>query len=251
MAWLNNNNIRSGLRLACFLAVAGIAALFVGAGVISAADEKAVAKQVMDSVYGPYRPEIKGWLQDIGDCGEYRMRVVMTNRVETLGGERIYIVAAGDLQAEENAGHATPGYLRMFIMEKQGSAYKLVMQSDDLPFGDWGKAASDIQFQKLGSDYYYGWIVGSGSVNQGHVSMNKSILMPYGKRIVERSRISTCDAEFKLTVDMYVSGARVYPLRVKVLRDSEAGRESVQLYQLPFNLNKFRYQVPAALGESC
>src|SRR5215475_1137967 len=204
---------------------------------------------MLNAAYGPYNPTVNGWVT-AHEGLTYTFRVLDQRQVSTPYGERLYVLTAGDAP-EEDAAHATPGLLGAFIGVKNDSGIHAIAAARALPFGGWGRAPETFAFQQFGPDAYFGWIIESGYTAQGHISISKTLLLPYGKTVSERGSLTTCDEDFTLAVDTTATGVKVYPLLATITHKGKSSKGRATTVRIPFDVKAFLYRSPKAFSGGC
>jgi len=226
-----------------------LTSLVWGPTVSAGLDEHQAVVTMLNAAYGPYNPTRKGW----GVAHEgltYTFRVLDQRKVSTPYGERLYVLTAGDAP-EEAAAHATPGLLGAFIGVENDSGIHTIAAARALPFGGWGRAPETFAFRQFGPDAYFGWIIASGYTAQGHTSISKTMLLPYGKTVSERGSLTTCDADFTLAVDTTATGVKVYPLIATITHAGKSKKGRTTTVRIPFDVQLFTYRSPTAFSGGC
>src|SRR5215470_9315542 len=212
-------------------------------------DEHQAAVTMLKAAYGPYNPTRKGWVA-AHEGLTYTFRVLDQRKVSTPYGERLYVLTAGDAP-EEAAAHATPGLLGAFIGVENDSGIHTIAAARALPFGGWGRAPETFAFRQFGPDAYFGWIIASGYTAQGHTSISKTMLLPYGKTVFERGSLTTCDEDFTLAVDTTATGVKVYPLIATIKHGGKSRKRRTTTVRIPFDMQSFMYRSPTAFSGGC
>jgi len=212
-------------------------------------DEPQAVLTMLNAAYGPYNPTVEGWVA-AHEGLTYTFRVLDQRQVSTPYGERLYVLTAGDAP-EEAAAHATPGLLGAFIGVENDGSIHTIASARALPFGGWGRAPDTFAFQQFGPDAYFGWIIASGYTAQGHTSISKTMLLPYGKTVSERGSLTTCDEDFTLAVDTTATGVKVYPLVATIKREGKSSKGRTTTIRIPFDVQGFRYRSPKAFSGGC
>jgi hypothetical protein len=211
-------------------------------------DEPQAVLTMLNAAYGPYNPAVKGWVA-AHEGLTYTFHVLDQRTVSTPYGERLYVLTAGD--APEEAAHATPGLLGAFIGVEHDGGIHTIASARALPFGGWGRAPDTFAFQQFGPDAYFGWIIDSGYTAQGHTSMSKTMLLPYGKKVSERGSLTTCDEDFSLAVDTTSTGVKVYPLIATIKHAGKSRKGRATTVRIPFDGKTFTYRSPKAFSGGC
>jgi len=204
---------------------------------------------MLNAAYGPYHPTVKGWVTTHEGI-TYTFRVLDQRKVSTPYGERLYVLTAGDAP-EEKAAHATPGLLGAFVGVENAGSIQTIASARALPFGGWGRAPETFAFQQFGPDAYFGWIIESGYTAQGHTSISKTMLLPYGKTVSARGSVTTCDEDFSLAVDTTATGVKVYPLIATITHEGKAKKGRTTTVRIPFDVKAFTYRSPRVFSGGC
>jgi len=212
-------------------------------------DEPQAVVTMLNAAYGPYNPTVKGWVA-AHEGLTYTFRVLDQRKVSTPYGERLYVLTTGDAP-EEDAAHATPGLLGAFIGVEHEDGIHTIAAAKALPFGGWGRAPDTFAFQQFGPDAYFGWIIASGYTAQGHTSISKTMLLPYGKTVSVRGSVTTCDEDFTLAVDTTATGVKVYPLIATITHGGKSRKGRTTTVRLPFDVQSFTYRSPTAFSGGC
>jgi hypothetical protein len=125
----------------------------------------------MAEIYGAYNKEKKCWLRTVGS-ETFCMRPHTLNEIETVAGRKLFITAAGGLDAPESETfcHACNGNIGYFVFDASGSELKLAAQSDPLePAGTYGSPPGEdrIRVVRIGPNENYGWITEIFDMGQG------------------------------------------------------------------------------------
>lgn len=220
----------------------------VSAALAHAANDKA-GPALMDAAYGRYNPKAKGWqLQNDGLL--YTFRILEQRVISTPEGDRVYVLAGGDVR-EEEAFHAAPGLIGAFLAQEVNGSLKLMAGAKALPYGGWGKAPDSFQFKQLGPDYQYGWVVESGYTGQGQTSVMQSLLMPVNGKMAEVGTLQVCDKELEIAVDSNAVGGRLSPLVVKIKAYAAGPKAKGKTVTVPFDDKSGKYRVPKELQSGC
>jgi len=244
-----------------------------GALLVSAAsharafDVRQAAAAAMAEQYGAYDAEARAWLHRPADSPDvYRMRVREARKLAVPGGDRLYLVAAGNLEDTSKASRAASGLAGLFVYEERAGALRLVAGVKALPVGAGGIAQFEIRLTRLGPDDYYGWILDQGESGQGWTIERQSVLAPPGKSIatlavlrksIDSEGVFPCydpglkekcmSLKYALTVDTSKLAAHVFPL---ILEKSgvQDGRTVVpETFSIPFDEQTWRYAPPRAV----
>jgi hypothetical protein len=212
-------------------------------------DEHQAVVTMLNAAYGPYNSTVKGWVA-VHEGITYTVRVLDQRKVSTPYGERLYVLTAGDAP-EEEAAHATPGLLGAFIGVETDGGIHTIASARALPFGGWGRAPETFAFLQFGPDAYFGWIIESGYTAQGHTSISKTMLLPYGKTVSARGSVTTCDEDFTLAVDTTATGVKVYPLVATIKHAGTSRKGWTTTVRIPFDGKAFTYRSPKAFSGGC
>jgi len=213
-------------------------------------DEKQAVLTMLNAAYGPYNPNVKGWVTEYEGL-MYKFRILDKRKISTPKEERIYVLTGGDAKEDGDVGHPTSGLIGAFIGVENGSSIRVIASARALPFGGYGTAPDSFEFKQFGPDYYFGWIIDSGYTAQGQTSINKTILLPYGQKVSDRGNLTTCDQDFSVTVDKTATGVKVFPLIVKIKQEGKSGKVREKIVVVPFDEKAFKYRVPKELSSGC
>lgn len=233
----------------------------------AALDARATAMVAMTEQYGTYDAEMRAWRHRIaGEPQVYVMRVREARKIAIPGGERVYIVAAGNAENADTLPRAASGLLGLFVYEEYAGKLRFAAGAKALPVGAGGRAVFDIRLVQLGPDHYYGWLLGTGAMGQGWLIEQQAVLAPHGKAVdtlvtlrksIDSEGVFPCDdpglkekcmsLKYALSVDTTKIAAHVFPL---ILEKSgvQDGRPVVpETFQIPFDEKTWRYMPPRAV----
>src|SRR5438093_202510 len=88
--------------------------------------------------------------------------------------------------------------------------------------------------------------IASGYTAQGHTSISKTMLLPYGKTVSERGSLTTCDEDFTLAVDTTATGVQVYALIATIKHEGKSRKGRTTTVRIPFDVKSFTYRSPKA-----
>jgi hypothetical protein len=101
------------------------------------------AKQILDQAYPVFDQKHAGWISDDGDAGRYCMKLDSEHKLTLKDGERLYVIASGELvdaQGESNASHASLGSVGAFIAETRNGKSEVIESNTAIPEGSSGVA---------------------------------------------------------------------------------------------------------------
>lgn len=224
------------------------------------------AEAVMNRVYERYDKKLNCWHANDKD-EHYCMKIEHSAKVDTASGQRLYVLATGDMvdeKGEYSGGHANSGLVGAFVVEEQQGKLAILHADAYMTYGSNGIAPRDWTFVKLGANDYWGWWGTTGWIGQGYSIAQYAILAPYGKKIRDLAgfnqsyddsgacredseaacaKIST-SINTSLDIDSSVTDVKVFPLKISVT-GSEKGQDlGSKTWVFPFDEKKWSYTEP-------
>lgn len=223
-------------------------------------------KQVLDKTYGNFDRKHACWIAiDTENDQRYCMKVDRTDKVSAEGGQRLYILVAGeavDERGEPNGSHASAGMVGAFVVEQRAGGAEIIAGDPKILVGASGIGPTKWKLVKLGPADYWGWLNSAGDCHQGYCGSRYVILAPQGKKIRDVAGIveSYSDAgacgdarcerkssslETKLEIDATRIGEKVFPLLVTVTGQDKGKKLAPKTWTVPFDTAKWSYAQPA------
>lgn len=218
------------------------------------------AEAVMNRVYAGYDKKLDCWQAEDKE-GRYCMKIEHSAKVDTESGQRLYVLATGDMA---DGGHANSGLVGAFVVEEQQGKLAILHADAYMTYGSNGIAPRDWTFVKLGSKDYWGWRGTTGWIGQGYSIAQYAILAPYGKKIRDlagfnesyddsgacREDSETACANIStsinssLEIDSSVTDAKVFPLKITVTGKEKGQDLGSKTWVFPFDEKKWSYTQP-------
>jgi hypothetical protein len=223
-------------------------------------------KQVLDKVYGNYDKKHGCWIAvDTENDQRYCMKLYRSDKVSAEGGQRLYLLVAGDAvdeRGESNGSHATAGMVGAFVIEQRASGAEMSAGDAKILLGASGSGPTKWKLVKLGPSDYWGWQNSAGDCHQGYCGSRYVILAPYGKKIRDLAGIvesysdggacgdkrcerKSSSLETKLEIDSTRLDEKVFPLLVTVAGQDKGKRLAPKTWTVPFDAAKWSYAQPA------
>ncbi|MFC5476227.1 SHOCT domain-containing protein [Paraherbaspirillum soli] len=228
-----------------------------------AADLQAPSKQLLDKVYGQYDQKTACWPAiDDESSQNYCMKLVHAEKITSVTGERVYVLAAGEPVDEEghpDGGHLTPGMVGAFILENHDGQPEIIASDPKMLIGADRQPPSPWKLIKLGASDYIGWQSTWSDCHQGYCGSRYAILAPYGKGIRDLAHMLTASydnsgamsdpnkvssIETKLEMDASVIDEKVYPLLLTVTGDKNGKKLTRKTWKIPFDQKEWVYVEP-------
>lgn len=192
-------------------------------------------------------------------------RRICERKDATLSGERTVLLAV--CGTPQQAGHATPGFTDLYVLQQQDGAWVARARRHFEQFGSMG-SSGEVDGERLGAALA-GFIVESGFTGQGHTVVNRTVLLPRDGGFHEAATFlagmdddvlregcdgdaAACppgqayDIDFVLDIDDSDPAASAYPLRVHEAGNA-CGRPVDARHVLTLDAATLTYAVPPAL----